>query len=79
MMPDLPRAVGGLQVSGGSGWDPGGRLLSPCLHGLLLLDRHPLLTGHSPGRAFPRACRWSRQHLHLCSRIPGVHGHPLPE
>lgn len=52
-------AVGGLQVSGRSGWDPGGRLFSPILHGLLLLDWHPLLTGHSAGRAFPGARCWS--------------------
>lgn len=65
-------AVGGLQVPGGSWWDPGGRLFSPGLHGLLLLDRHSLLAGHSAGRAFPGACRWSRQHLHLRPGVPGV-------
>lgn len=51
--------AGGLQVSGGSGWDPGGRLFCPGLHGLLLLDWYPLLTGHSAGRAFSGARCWS--------------------
>jgi len=67
------RPVGGLQVPGGSGWDPGGRLLCPLLHGLLLLDRRPLLAHHPAGRAFPGARRWSRQHLHLCAGVPGVY------
>lgn len=63
--------AGGLQVSGWTGRDPGGRLCRFGLHGLLFLDWNPLLTDHSAGCAFFGTCSWSWQHLHLCAGVPG--------